>query len=72
MSISAGEKIRLVLRRRGMTITQLAERMKTSRQNISNKLARDNFTEQELRAFCDALECDCDIVLTLRDSGDQI
>ncbi|MBQ2954464.1 MAG: helix-turn-helix transcriptional regulator [Clostridia bacterium] len=72
MSISAGEKLRLVLRRRGMTIAQLAERMNTSRQNISNKLARDNFTEQELRALCDALDCDCDITFTLRDSGEQI
>jgi transcriptional regulator with XRE-family HTH domain len=43
-----GEKIRILLKRKKITIIDLAKAIGTSNQNLSNKLTRDNFSEQEL------------------------
>jgi len=58
MSLSMAEKIRILLRRKKMTITDLAEVLDTSRQNLTNKLNRDNFTEKELQKIAKVLQCD--------------
>ena len=52
------EKIRILLRRKKMTITDLADILDTSRQNLNNKLNRDNFTEKELQQIAKVLQCD--------------
>ena len=43
MPITIGEKIKIILGRRNMTLAQLAELTGQSRQNMSNKMSRDNF-----------------------------
>lgn len=53
-----GEKIKVMLDRRNMTISQLAQQMGTSRQNLTNKFARDNFSEKELKSIAEALNCE--------------
>ena len=55
MSFKASEKIRYVLIKQGVSIGELAERTRQSRQNLSNKLARDKFTTQELEEIAAAL-----------------
>ena len=55
MSLSMSEKIRILLRRKKMTITDLADILDTSRQNLTNKLNRDNFTEKELQQIAKVL-----------------
>lgn len=72
MSLTMGEKIKILLGRRNMTIAQLAVSTKQSRQNMSNKLARDNFTENELRAIAEALECSFDATFTMNDTGERV
>ncbi|MCR4435815.1 MAG: helix-turn-helix transcriptional regulator [Clostridiales bacterium] len=57
MSLSMGEKIRILLKRKKMTISQLAAAIGTSNQNLSNKLTRDNFSEQELHKIAEAFGC---------------
>lgn len=57
MDLSMGEKIRIVLRRKKMTITDLATAIGTTRQNLTNKLTRDNFSEKELHQIAKALDC---------------
>lgn len=57
IAFSMGEKIRIVLRRKKITIAELAAVMETSRQNLTNKLNRDNFSEQELHQIAEALGC---------------
>ena len=42
MGLSISEKIKIVLKRRGMTMGQLAEQTNQTRQNLSNKMSRDN------------------------------
>ena len=43
MPLSMGEKIKIVLGRRNMTLGELADKTDQSRQNLSNKMKRDNF-----------------------------
>ena len=57
MSLSMGEKIRILLKRRKMTISELAISIGTSNQNLSNKLTRDNFSEQDLHKIAEAFGC---------------
>jgi transcriptional regulator with XRE-family HTH domain len=57
MPLTMGEKIRIVLRRKKITISDLADMVGTSRQNLTNKLNRDNFSEQELIEIATALDC---------------
>lgn len=56
MKLTMGEKIKILLNRKGMTIAQLAELTGQSRQNMSNKMSRDNFTEKDMEEIAKALE----------------
>lgn len=57
MPLTMGEKIRILLRRKKITISALADMVGTSRQNLTNKLTRDNFSEEELKEIASALKC---------------
>ena len=72
MGLSTSEKIKVILKRRGMTMGELAEKTGQTRQNLSNKMSRDNFPEKELKAIAEALECDLEMTLIMRDSGERI
>ena len=72
MVLTMGEKIKIVLKRRGLTIAQLADLTGQTRQNLSNKLGRDNFTEKEIIEMAKALNCEYDAYLTMKDTGDKI
>lgn len=72
MSLSMGEKIKVVLGRRNMTLGELAEKTGQTRQNLSNKMSRDNFTEKELRKIADALDCTYYAGFTLNGSGENV
>ena len=52
-----GEKIRILAKRKKVTILELATLIGTTNQNLSNKLSRDNFSEQELHKIAEALGC---------------
>ena len=43
MPLTMGEKVKIILSRRNMTMSQLAEILGQSRQNISNKMGLLNF-----------------------------
>lgn len=58
MPITMGEKIKIILGRRNMTISELATMLNQSRQNFTNKLLRDNFSEKELHEIAEKLDCD--------------
>ena len=52
-----GEKIRILAKRKKVTISELATLIGTTNQNLSNKLTRDNFSEKELKQIAKALGC---------------
>ncbi len=49
-----------------MTLTQLAEALNTSAQNLSNKLTRNNFSELELKSIAEALDCEFESYFLLK------
>ena len=72
MNLSMGEKIRIILKRRGMTVAQLADLTEQTRQNLSNKLTRDNFQEKDLEVIAKALNCEYEAYFVMKDSGDRV
>ena len=50
----------------------LAEKTGQTRQNLSNKMSRDNFPEKEIREIAAALDCDYETFFVMRDTGDKI
>lgn len=65
-------KIKMILLEKNMTIKQLSEKLGYNGSNLYNKLDRDNFSETELHAIADALDCDYEGIFTFRDSGKKI
>ncbi len=57
MELSFGEQIKIILKRKNMTIQDLADLyesstgIKMTRQNLSQRLRRDNFPEQDMHAL---------------------
>ncbi|PID07140.1 MULTISPECIES: helix-turn-helix transcriptional regulator [unclassified Sporosarcina] len=49
------KKIKLLMVERDVTAAKLAEMLGTSQSNISNKLKRDNFSENELVEIAESL-----------------
>lgn len=72
MSLTMSEKIKVVLKRRNMTLGDLAEKTGQSRQNLSNKMSRDNFTEKDLRLIADAIGCTYQASFIMNDTGEEI
>lgn len=65
------EKIELLLIKRKMSKADLAAALKMSPQNLYNKLKHDNFREQEMQKIADILNCQLDITMTLKDTGER-
>lgn len=55
MSLTMGERIRIVLKRKNMTLSDLAEELKMSRQNLNTKMKRDNFSQSDLNEIAEVL-----------------
>ena len=72
MNLTMAEKIMVVLKRRGMTVAQLADLTNQTRQNLSNKLTRDNFQEQDIKVIAEALNCDYEAYLVMKDTGEKV
>lgn len=75
ISLTFGEQVKIVLSRKGMTIKELAEEIeertgkKMSRQNLTQRLGRDNFQEQDMRMIADILGCS--FQLSILSSADE-
>ncbi|MCI5585181.1 MAG: helix-turn-helix transcriptional regulator [Lachnospiraceae bacterium] len=54
--MSATEVIKGILKDKNVTQVELAERTNVTKQNLSNKMNRDNFSTLELVEIADALE----------------
>lgn len=67
MSLSIGEKIKIIMKRQGVTMGQLADGTGQSRQNLSNKMGRDDFSEKETKAMATVLGCEVETTFTLPD-----
>lgn len=63
VNLTFGEQVKIILGRKGMTIKELAELMEQhtgkpmSRQNMTQRLGRDNFQEKDMRSIAEILGC---------------
>lgn len=62
----ANTKIRQILLEKGMTVTELAEKMGISQEYLSIKLYRNRFSYKEYEEIADLLNCD--VVTIMRDT----
>ena len=70
MTIS--EKIKLLLGRRGMTITVLAREVGISRQYMTTKLKKNDFSVAELQRIATILNCTFNSTFTMNDTKETI
>ena len=61
--LTFGEQVKIILSRKDMTIKELAKKVeartgrKMSRQNLTQRLGRDNFQERDMRMIAEILGC---------------
>lgn len=67
MNMTVTEKIRLIAKRVNMSMGDLAEGTGQTRQNLSNKLNRDNMSTKDIQALAEAMGCSVEITFTLPD-----
>lgn len=53
--LTISEKIKILLKRKGLTAKELAARLETTPQNLQNKLTRDNFKFNDILEIAEAL-----------------
>ena len=71
MDLTTAEKIRIILKRNSMTVSRLAELTGQSRQNLTQKLDRNNFGESELRELAEKMGVRYESYFVLED-GDKL
>ena len=57
MEMKAGEKIKVLMKRKGLSMGDMAEGTGQTRQNLSNKMKRDDFSESEIRKMAAVIGC---------------
>ena len=70
--LTTAEKIKVIMKRNNFTMTELANQLNCSRQNLSNKMSRNNFDERELTAIANSLGCELEINFVNRETGEKI
>ena len=63
--------IKMILAYKEINISNLADKLETSRPNLSQKFKRDNFSEKEMQEIADALNCDLKISFIDRETGKE-
>lgn len=70
--LTISEKIKLLLGRRGMTITVLAREVGISRQYMTTKLKKNDFSVAELQQIANILNCTFNSTFTMNDTKETI
>lgn len=72
MELTTIEKIRLLYKKRGFTLEDLAQKTGQQQPNLSNKLRRGDLRESDMRAIAEALGYDLSIDFIDRETGQPI
>lgn len=72
MELTVAEKIEVLRKRRGLSVGEFAEKLGTTRQNIANKLKRNNFSDKELQEIARVLDCTFTAVFTMNDTRETL
>lgn len=66
------EKIRILMIKKKVSVTELASRLGCTSQNLSGKFKRDNFSEKELQEIANAMDCSFEGRFVRNDTGEEI
>lgn len=69
--ITTSEKIKLIAKRRGISLKELSAALGYSYQNLAVKLKRNNFTESELIRIAAVLDCSYSNQFVLNDTSES-
>lgn len=69
MELSVADKIRSLLRYKNVPIIELGYRLGKSKQNMSNKLKRDNYSINELKEIAEAMDCTLEVNFVDKDGN---
>lgn len=72
MELTTIEKIRLLYKKRGFTLEDLAQKTGQQQPNLSNKLRRGDLRESDMRAIAEALGYDLRIDFIDRETGQPV
>lgn len=64
IELSFVEQYKLLLERENKTIADVAGKLGTTRQNISQKLNRNNLTEKDMEQLANAIGYNLDIIMS--------
>ena len=64
-------KVKILLMDKHLQQKQLAEKLSTSKNNLNNKLVKDNFTEKDMQSIANALNCELVIKLIDKETGQE-
>lgn len=70
--MSTTEIIQIALVKKNMSSAELASKLGTTRQNLHAKFNRNNFSEKDLRAIAEALDCDLKILFIDKDTKEPL
>ena len=70
--INVQETIKILCVKRRMSITALAEKLGTTKQNLYNKMHRNNMKISELEKIMDVLNCNMEIIITDKTSKEKM
>lgn len=71
MELTMSEKIKILAKRSNIALFQVAERSGQTRQNLANKLSRNDFKISELKRIADALGVGLEVNFVLP-SGERV
>ncbi len=66
------EKIRILLIKKNIGVSDLAKMLDCTASNITNKLKRDNFSEKELSAIAEVLGCHFEGHFEIPETGEKV
>lgn len=72
MELTTSERIKLIIKRKGLSIKGLTEHFKCSRQNINQKMSRNNWTEADLRTIAEYMGCKLQINFVDSETGESL
>lgn len=71
MRLSFGEKMRVIMKRKNISVQELAERLGVTRQNVNQRLNADKFTLEDMEKYAAAVGCVIDIEITEPTEGES-
>ncbi len=72
VEMKAGEKIKVLMKRKGISMGDMADGTGQTRQNLSNKMKRDDFSESEIRKMAAVLGCTVNIQIVDADGNVEL